>query len=109
VINPTLLKVYPGKIGHYIGWQQHAANYHPGWDQCDETARALHARNSAVMLGDTPVSAPVPVNAVVCWTESGVIKGGTGQALRIAAAYSIPVFNLAVVTVDQFWQWIDAR
>ena len=109
VINPSLLKVYPGKVGHYVEWQQHAAQYHPNWEACDDTARKLHARNSAIMLGDTPISAPEPVNAVVCWTEGGAIKGGTGQALRIATALGISVFNLAIVTPDHFWQWIDGQ
>jgi hypothetical protein len=32
---------------------------------------------------------------VVCWTPGGLLKGGTAQAMRIAHAYGIPVFNLA--------------
>lgn len=34
--------------------------------------------------------------AVVCWTEGGRVKGGTGQALRIAMAprHKIPIHNL---------------
>ncbi len=93
-------------------WQpalDHAAQYHPNWAACNEHAKALHARNSLIMLSDDPINAPVLVNAVVCWTEGGAVKGGTGQALRIAAAYSIPVFNLATCSVDQFWQWINGR
>jgi hypothetical protein len=31
---------------------------------------------------------------VVCWTKDGKSSGGTGQALRIAEYYSIPIFNL---------------
>jgi hypothetical protein len=109
VINPALLKVYQPKIGHYIEWQDHASRFHPNWGACDEHARKLHARNSAVMLGDSPMSAPVPVNAVVCWTEGGAITGGTGQSLRIAQHYSIPVFNLAITTADAFWSWLDGK
>lgn len=109
VINPALLKVYPGHIGHYLAWQDHASRFHPNWAACDETARKLHARNSAIMLGDSPMQHPEPVGAVLCWTEGGAVVGGTGQALRIAAHYSIPVFNLAVVDIAAFWQWIDAN
>lgn len=110
VINPLLLKIYLGKVGHYIEWQQHAAHYHPNWAACDENARKLHARNSAIMLGDSPISAPEPVGAVVCWTEGAAIKGGTGQSLRVAAAYNIPVFNLAIAgAVASFWSWIDGK
>lgn len=109
VMNPALLKVYPGNIGHYLEWQDHASRFHPAWHNCDETARKLHARNSAVMLGDAPMTAPEPVNAVLCWTEGGAIIGGTGQALRIAGHYRIPVFNLAVTPIEAFWQWVDSQ
>lgn len=110
VIAPHLLKVYPGNIGHYVEWQQHAAHYHPNWNACDEHSRKLHARNSAIMLGVWPIVAPEPVDAVVCWTEGGAVKGGTGQSLRIAAAYNIPVFNLANAgAIEAFWCFIGDR
>lgn len=32
-----------------------------------------------------------PSEFILCWTEHGSGKGGTGQALRIAATYNIPV------------------
>lgn len=35
-----------------------------------------------------------PVSFVVCWTEGGLLKGGTAQALRIATALNIPIINL---------------
>lgn len=110
-INPKLFQRLPGRIGHYIEWQQHAAMFHPNWAACDERARSNHARNSAVMLGPSPMSAPEPVIAVVCWTEGGAVIGGTGQALRIAASplYNIPVFNLAVRPVADFWSWLDGK
>lgn len=31
---------------------------------------------------------------VVCWTHDGTAVGGTGQAIRIANHYDIPVFNM---------------
>lgn len=31
---------------------------------------------------------------VICWTKDGKASGGTGQAIRIAEHYNIPVFNL---------------
>lgn len=105
-IAPHLIKVYPGNVGHYLEWQRHAAYFHPAWDRCDENARRLHARNSAVMCGDRPMSAPEPVSAVLCWTEGGAVTGGTGQALRIAEYYKVPVFNLAVAPIDRLWEWL---
>lgn len=78
-------------------WQpalDHAAKFHPNWEACDEDARWLHARNSMIMLGDGDQFND-PVNFVVCWTEGAKERGGTGQALRIANHYGVPVFNLA--------------
>ena len=69
-----------------------AASYHPAWDRCSPFAKAVHARNVAIVLGPDTNS---PVQAVVCWTPNALVIGGTGQALRIALAHDIPIFNLA--------------
>ena len=69
-----------------------ASKMHPAWSRCSPAVRKLHARNVAILLGD---SLDRPVDAVVCWTEGGAITGGTGMALRIAAQYRIPVFNFS--------------
>ena len=68
-----------------------AAPLHPAWDRCSSAVRKLHARNAAILLSDTLDS---PVDAVVCWSEGGTVTGGTGMAIRIAEAHSIPVLNL---------------
>ena len=72
-------------------WRAHAAKFHPAWNSLPAGAQLLHARNSAIMLGMELVE---PVSFVLCWTPGGIVKGGTGQALRIAQASNIPVFNL---------------
>ena len=70
---------------------------HPAWSRCSKSVRSLHARNAHEILG---ADLDDPVSFVVCWTPDGSIdgasrqSGGTGQALRIAALYSVPVFNL---------------
>jgi hypothetical protein len=89
-------------------WFAHAALFHPTWAQLDAKAQQLHARNSAIMLG---ASLAEPVDFVCCWTPDGLVKGGTGQALRIAAAYGIPVFNLGAVTGQEraMWCMIERR
>ena len=69
-----------------------AAAHHPAWDRCRPGVRKLHARNIAVLAGLRTTGA---ARAVVCWTEHGRVTGGTGMALRIAAALDIPVLNLA--------------
>lgn len=84
----------------------HAAQFHPNWSACSEYAKALHARNSLIMLGDWLDD---PVRFVVCWTPDGAVTGGTGQALRIAAAYSIPVVNLAVDPIDKLWEMLRVK
>ncbi|BCG50173.1 hypothetical protein [Ralstonia phage RP13] len=76
-----------------------AAKYHPMWKTLDEGARALHARNVHQILGPDCDS---PSKFVVCWTKDGCnhglmrtpLTGGTGQAISIASAYGIPIFNL---------------
>ena len=68
-----------------------AAGLHPAWDRCSPAVRKLHARNVAVILGET---CDRPVDAVACFTARGLVAGGTGMAIRIAGAHGIPVLNL---------------
>lgn len=86
-------------------WAHHASVFHPAWHKLKPEARQLHARNSAIMLG---AQLDDPVKFVCCWTRDGEAVGGTGQALRIAAAYRIPVFNLALWGANaQMWEWLS--
>lgn len=68
-----------------------AAQHHPNWRKLRQHARALHARNVHQILG---VDCTTPARFVVCWTPGAAEVGGTGQALRIAAACGVPVWNL---------------
>lgn len=70
---------------------QLASMVHPTWDRCTPAAKKLHARNVAIILGPC---ADTPVDAVVCWTRDGAIRGGTGLAIRLANEWDIPVLNL---------------
>jgi len=72
-------------------WLEHAAHFHPNWSACSNYAKQLHARNSAIICGE---NLDDPVDFVICWTKNGEAIGGTGQALRVAEHYNIPVFNL---------------
>jgi hypothetical protein len=80
------------------GAHELAARFHPDWPALAPRARLLLARDSHEVLGTDLAS---PSSFVVCWTAeagldgSGVYADGTGQALRIAHAHGIPVFNLA--------------
>ena len=82
----------------------HAAQHHPAWHRCATFAHQAHARNSLIMLGSNGHS---PVSLVICWTPGGLVTGGTGQALRIAAALHIPVYNLALHTPSEILHHID--
>jgi len=65
--------------------------FHPNWSACSPAARKLHARNCFQVLGQ---DLETPVEFVVCWTKGGKGGGGTGQALRIARARKIPIYDL---------------
>lgn len=67
--------------------------FHPAWDKCSSGAKRMHARNACQILG---LYGDSPVDFVVCWTKDGKRGGGTGQALRIAEYFQIPIFDLAV-------------
>lgn len=71
--------------------QSHAAGFHPAWSRLSDPVRRLMGRNSAQVLGER---LDTPVQALVAWTKDGGPTGGTGQALRIAAALKIPVLNM---------------
>jgi hypothetical protein len=68
-----------------------SATFHPAWEHLTRGARMLHARNAHQVLG---LYLNDPVAQVLCWTPDGKGDGGTGQAIRIAEAYGVPVFDL---------------
>lgn len=68
-----------------------AKEIHPAWHHCSEYVKQLHTRNMFQILGQ---HLNEPVEFVICWTSNGKIKGGTGQAMRLAESLHIPIFNL---------------
>lgn len=68
-----------------------AAAHHPAFAGLSAFVQALHTRNVFQVLGPLLDS---PSEFVLCWTADGEASGGTGQALRIAATYGVPIFNL---------------
>jgi hypothetical protein len=68
-----------------------AKKYHPAWHKLTEAGKKFMARNVHQILG---WDLNDPSDFVVCWTADGKASGGTGQALRIAAACKIPIYNL---------------
>jgi hypothetical protein len=67
-----------------------AEKFHPYWQNLKQGGQKLQARNSHQVLG---LDLNTPSSFIVCWTKNGSGSGGTGQALRIAKAYDIPVFD----------------
>lgn len=74
--------------------------YHPAPHRLSPYVRKLMARNALQIFGQ---DMQTPVDHVVCWTPDGAdgkkipttfTTGGTGQAIRIAAAHDIMVINL---------------
>jgi hypothetical protein len=67
-----------------------ASKYHPRWDYLSQGAQKLQARNSYQVLG---WNLNMPSQFIICWTKGGKGQGGTGQAIRIAQYYNIPILD----------------
>lgn len=74
-----------------------AEKFHPSWSQLSGGGRSLMARNCHQILGH---DLQTPARFVLAWTPGAAMTGGTGQALRLAMAHDIRVFNLAVPAVE---------
>ena len=74
------------------------AAHHPNWAACSHGARKLHARNCFQIFG---ADLKTPASFVVAWTENGLVKGGTGQTIRLAQSAGIPVYNLGLDDKDR--------
>ncbi len=62
------------------------------------------ARNAMQALGPALND---PAKMIVAWTPGGQITGGTGQALRMAQSYGIPVRNLGnPQTLQSILRWL---
>lgn len=70
-----------------------ARKFHPAYDRLSPAARRLMIRNGHQVLGADLKS---PVAFLLCWTPGGRGEGGTGQAIRIARAHGVPVFDLGL-------------
>jgi hypothetical protein len=88
-----------------------AKKYHPAWNKLTQGARKLHARNVHQVLG---MNLDRPSNFVICYTKDGKGQGGTGQALRIAKAYGILIFDIGCYTdlnqlMKNLGKWTEER
>lgn len=73
--------------------------FHPNPNALSKYARKLMNRNSCQVLG---LNLDKPTNYIVCWTKDGNASGGTGQAIRIAQSYRIPILNMYFDELNTF-------
>lgn len=65
--------------------------YHSDLTLRSDYVKRLMTRNVFQILGADLNSIS---DFVICWTKDGKASGGTGQALRIAEAYNVPIYNM---------------
>jgi len=80
-----------------------AKEFHPNWENLGNTGRDFMGRNCYQILGQDLTT---PCEFILCWTPNGKVVGETGQALRMAKAYNIPIFNFAVQSDDEISDFI---
>ena len=78
--------------------------HHPYWEKLSGTVKSLMARNTFQILGQ---NLDDPALFVLCWTDGGKGHGGTGQAIRIAKTYKIPVFDMGGMSLDHIAQSLN--
>jgi hypothetical protein len=75
-----------------------AKQFHPNWPGLGDVGRDFMGRNAYQVLG---YKLDTPAHLIICWTPGGKITGGTGQALRMAQHFNIPVVNLASQSLEE--------
>lgn len=107
-----------GKFAGYIedvnpGAELITKNFHGNWEYLGQGARKMMSRNAMQALSFDLNS---PVRFVSAYTDDGAKKsydtsdktGGTGQAIRIADHYDIPVYNMGnTKDLDKVTRWIS--
>ncbi len=83
------------KLPAYNSAQELAEELHPNWEACSRGAKSLHTRNCMQILGK---DLKTPSKFVLCWAkptdDKGNVKGGTGQAVRLAICTGVDIINL---------------
>ena len=75
-----------------------ASQFHPAWGNLSPAVKKLMGRNCYQILGPNLDN---PSDFVICWTPKGAVIGGTGQALRMAIHYEIPIINFGNLSLDE--------
>jgi len=82
-----------------------AEKHHLAWDNLSQGVKKLMIRNSAQIIGIA--EKPIPVDFVICWTLAGPEGGGTGQAIRIAKSFDVPIYNMKYMTKKEILEKIN--
>lgn len=83
-----------------------AKKFHPQWGALKSSGIMLMGRNSHQVMG---LDLKTPTERVICWTKDAKGGGGTGQAIRIAKHYKIPVDDLADPKLLKEWTGLLAH
>lgn len=83
--------LYPKNLDKWKEAEFIAEQHHPRWKDLSYQSRAFHTRNVFQVLGK---DLKTPSKFIMCYTENGSGKGGTGQAIRVARTFGIEVFDL---------------
>jgi len=90
--------VYDTNRRQHKRWRDVAKLIHPAWDACSGGAKAMHARNTGILLGEEPKETVALVIAMPPSDYKDLMSpGGTSQGIRLATARNIPVINLREV------------
>jgi hypothetical protein len=77
---------------------EEAAQYHPAWDRLKQGGQKLMMRNGLI-IAPTAHLVRHPVAVVLAFPSQKPGGGGTGQGMRLAESYGLPVVDLN--TLDQ--------
>lgn len=82
-----------------------AAKFHPNWPVVGPVGRDFLGRDCYEVLG---FDLDTPATFVLCYTPDGKEVGGTGQTLRVAKHYNIPILNFGDTSDDDISDFIFA-
>jgi hypothetical protein len=75
-----------------------ACQLHPAWDKIIPRSSKTTCKETATEILGYDLQSPSEF--VICWTQGGMGKGGTGQAIRLARKYEIPIIDFGKDTIQ---------
>ena len=88
--------IHPDNVIHLpqeqSGYAETAAKYHPAWKHLTQGGRKLHTRNVSIVCW------PTMKDMVLAFPSNKKGGGGTGQGMRVAEGFDVPVIDLNGMT-----------